>query len=46
MHVVLLKKHARTSQYCCMFHTLSVCTVYSLMLSLILHEMALLLHEN
>ena len=46
MRVVLLKKCARTSQYCCMFHTFFVCTVYSLMLSLILHEMTLLLHEN
>ena len=46
MHVVLLKKHARSSQYCGMCHTFCVCTVYSLMSSLILHEMALLLHEN
>ena len=44
--IVLLKKHARSSQYCGMCHTFCVCTVYSLMLSLILHEMALLLHEN
>ena len=42
----VVKKHARTSQYCCMFHTFCVYTVCSLMLSLILHEMALLLHEN
>ena len=46
MRVVLLKKCARTSQYCCMFHIFCVCTVYSLMSSLILHEMTLLLHEN
>ena len=46
MPVVLLKTHARTSQYCCVFHTFCVCTVYSLMLSLILHKMALLLHKN